>query len=64
MDVVLETLRAANDWFWDESRWFPTGVNWTTLRSTEFEIYPDFADLRLPIFYAFLVLIIRAAFEW
>lgn len=64
MDAITSSIRGLNGWFWDESRWFPPGVNWTTLQSTEFELYPEFADLKLPIFYAFLVLVIRAAFEW
>jgi len=64
MDSIVDVVRGLNVRFWDESFWFPPGVNWTTLRSTEFEKYPDFSDLRLPIYYAFLVLIIRAAFEW
>ncbi len=57
-------LEAFSTWFWHESVWFPPGVNWTTLKSTDTERYPEFADLYLPIGYAFVVLLIRTAFEW
>lgn len=56
MDYYL----ALKNGFWKDSHWFPPGANWSTLSGPE---YPNFYDLKLPIFYAFIVLAVRTAFE-
>lgn len=61
---MFSYVKNAYDEFWDESHWLPPGYNWSSLKSTEFEHYPQFTDLRLPIYYAFVFLVARMIFEW
>uniref|UniRef100_A0A915LB04 Uncharacterized protein n=1 Tax=Romanomermis culicivorax TaxID=13658 RepID=A0A915LB04_ROMCU len=62
--TMFAYFKNAYNGFWDESHWLPPGYNWSSLKSTEFEHYPHFADLRLPIYYAFAFLVARMIFEW
>ncbi|KHJ48342.1 hypothetical protein D918_01613 [Trichuris suis] len=57
-------MAGLSDWFWNEDVWLPPGTGWDNLESSGIGHLPDFCDLVLPIYYAFIFLIVRAAFEW
>jgi len=59
----MNLLKHLYDSFWHESHWWPPGFNWTTLQSTASERYPQAEELRAPIGYACILLVLRCLFE-
>ncbi|VDP49366.1 unnamed protein product [Soboliphyme baturini] len=51
-------------WFWNEDIWLPPGTGWASLKNSHNSDYRKFSDLWLPMYYAFVILALRAAFEW
>uniref|UniRef100_A0A5S6QM27 TLC domain-containing protein n=2 Tax=Trichuris muris TaxID=70415 RepID=A0A5S6QM27_TRIMR len=57
-------MAGLSDWFWNEDVWLPPGTGWENLENSGIGHLPDFCDLVLPVYYAFVFLAVRAAFEW
>ena len=64
MAMVFDQFRQLADWFWDDSKWFPPGVNWTSLPQEDPMWFPGYQDMYYPILYSFVIIIIRTVFEW
>lgn len=61
---MAQQWKTFSQWFWDDNKWFPPGITWSSLEPPHFEGYPNIADLRFPIYYAFVIIVIRFFFEW
>uniref|UniRef100_A0A915IXY6 TLC domain-containing protein n=1 Tax=Romanomermis culicivorax TaxID=13658 RepID=A0A915IXY6_ROMCU len=61
---MINSIQNVYTEFWEESHWLPPGHNWSTMQNVGSERYPQCSDLKRPIYYALILLIIRAIFEW
>ncbi|KRX39377.1 Ceramide synthase 6 [Trichinella britovi] len=63
MDLLRRCFKRISDTFWSPDIWLPPGNDWDSVKLS-CPGFPEFSDLVLPIYYSFIIILVRALFEW